>query len=386
MPPKQHPPRRRRSTAAGAAAAPAIPGGVFGSTDRIEHLQQLLRDNERIWEGFRRIEIALIGAQTPTELIAVLASQFPRTFPRVDCATLACVDPEYEIARMLDTATAGANGADDAAVSPHFIALDKDALAGVYSSPPRPWLGIVRDDLRRLLFPRYRGALGSVALAPLVLRGQLIGSLNQASGDPAHFAPGTATDLLEHLAAVAAMCIDNAVNRERLRQYGLMDALTGVANRRFFDHRLQAEVECWFRRQEPLSCIVVDADRFKDINDRFGHHTGDRVLQEIARLLGRELRAADVLARYGGEEFALLLPHTPRQHGIAIAERLCAHIASHPFATADGPLAVTVSIGVACLNNDSDLDGQPPAAWLLQQADAAMYRAKHAGRNRVIAA
>ena len=353
-------------------------GADFVSRVEVDRLQRLLRDNERIWDGFRRMEIDLIGAQTLAQLIEILAHQFPHRFEHVDCVTLACIDPEYELARLL-------SAAGDPLAIPHFVRIDAAALGGVFSSAPQPWLGAMRDPWRALLFPQYRGAIGSVALAPLLLRGQLIGSLNQASTDPTHFTPGIATDLLQHLAAVLAMCIDNVVNRERLRQYGLVDALTGIANRRVFDHRLREEVERWFRRVESLCCLLVDVDRFKDINDRFGHPVGDRVLQEIAAVLGRELRAADVLARYGGEEFALLLPQTPLKHGIAIAERLCAHIAAHPIPTAE-PLRVTVSIGVACLSAESELDGLAPDIWLLQQADSALYRAKHAGRNRAMTA
>lgn len=350
----------------------------------LDRLKRQLRDNERIWAGFRRIEIQMIGAQTLRELIGVLTTEFPRTFPRVDCVTLACFDPEYELTRMLDAAP-GEGASPDTTVVSRFTTVSYDSLMRLFPAH-KPVLGPCRDELRALLFAGYRGPLASVALAPLVLRNQLIGALNQGSRDIAHFAPDTATDLLEHLAAVAAMCIDNVVNRERLRLYGLMDPLTGIANRRFFERRLGEEIERWFRRVEPLTCMLVDVDHFKAVNDRYGHQIGDRVLQEVAALLGRDLRAADMLARYGGEEFVLLLPNATAAQATTIAQRICAHVARHRFRDGDPSLAVTVSIGVACLDADSELDGDAPGIWLLQQADAALYRAKQEGRNRVILA
>lgn len=353
----------------------------------LDRLKRQLRDNERIWDGFRRIEIQMIGAQTLPQLVGVLTSEFPRTFPHVDCVTLACFDPEYELTRMLEVpAPATSDGSDGALVAGRFVTLSYDSLARLFPVPHKPVLGPCRDELKSLLFAGHRGPLASVALAPLVLRNQLIGAFNQGSRDVTHFSPETATDLLEHLAAVAAMCVDNVVNRERLRLYGLMDPLTAVANRRFFERRLGEEVERWFRRGESLTCMLVDVDHFKAVNDRFGHQIGDRVLQEVASLLGQDLRAADVLARYGGEEFVLLLPNTTPGQATAIAQRICAHVARHRFRDGDPSLAVTVSIGVACLNADSEMDGDAPGAWLLQQADAALYRAKQQGRNRVVLA
>lgn len=367
----------------------ALFGGHAGTNHELAQLQQQIRDNERIWAGFREIEIRMIGARSLRELVSVLVTEIRRCFGSVDCATLACFDPEYELTRLLE-----GEELDDPNDRPKpeldvpasFINVTYDSLSRLFPPPHRPRLGLCEPALQRLLFPAFPRALGSVALAPLLLRGQLVGTLNQASRDPAHFTPSTATDLLEHLAAVTAMCLDNAVNRERLRRYGLMDPLTGIPNRRLFERRLSEEVDRWYRRQEPLVYMLVDIDHFKQVNDRHGHQAGDRVLQQVAELLGRDLRAADVLARYGGEEFVMLLPSTTLRQGAAIAQRLCSSVARHKFGLPDGQsLAVTVSIGVACLNADSAIDGQAPGGWLYQYADAALYQAKQSGRNRVVA-
>ncbi len=361
-----------------------LAGSVAGPRE-VARLKRQLRDNERIWAGFRRLEIRLIGAQSLREFVTVLGADMPRTFASVDYVTLACFDPEYELTRLLETeGREDRDGKDE--VGDAFINITPQSLQFLFSTPARPQLGPCTPELQSLLFPACPYALGSVALAPLVLRGQVIGTLNQGSIDAGHFTPDTATDLLEHLAAVTAMCLDNVVSHERLRWYGLTDPLTGIANRRFFERRLGEEVERWLRRREPLAYMLVDIDHFKRVNDSYGHQVGDQVLQQVAELLGRDLRGVDLLARFGGEEFMLLLPNTTRAQATAIAERLCRNVERHPFvASGVQNLTVTVSIGVACLENEP-ADLPAPGARLFKQADAALYAAKQAGRNRVTVA
>lgn len=388
MPDKRKPPSVSRR---GTASRPALfAGALREDLGEIGRLERQLRDNERIWTRFRQLEVRLIGSVSLRELVLVLASEFPRMFPSVDCVTLACFDPEYELTRLVEDGGPFPADGDAAAaleLNGAFVNLTQEALHELFSGSPQPRLGPCTRSIQKLLFPAYPQPLGSMALAPLLLRGQLIGTLNQGSLDARHFSPEAATDLLEHLAAVTSMCLDNAVSRERLKLYGLMDPLTGVANRRLFERRLADEIERWLRRGEPLGYMLVDVDHFKRVNDRHGHHVGDQVLQRVAQLLGRELRAADLLARYGGEEFMLLLPNTTLEQTAVIAQRLCDSVARHEFQVAGGAsVPVTVSIGVACLTSERQETGQAPAAWLFEQADAALYSAKKTGRNRVTVA
>ena len=190
-----------------------------------------------------------------------------------------------------------------------------------------------------------------------------------------------------HLAAVAAVCLDNAISHERLKEDGLTDALTGLANRRFFERRLDEEVKRWMRHSKELSCIMADIDHFKQINDTYGHQYGDYVLQEVAKSLGCELRASDVLARYGGEEFVLLFPETSIKKAAEVADRLRQRVSELRFEKiADSNLEVTVSMGLADLDAEIKLSHDEACVWLVRQTDMALYRAKHAGRNRVIVA
>ncbi|MFQ5760294.1 MAG: DUF484 family protein [Acidiferrobacterales bacterium] len=353
-------------------------------TDNSEDMVQLqaqIRDNERIWLGFRHVEVDIIGAHSLRELIKLLIGGIRDTFPNVSCASIACLDPDYALARLLAQETEPR--LDDG----EFVTISRDSLESLFSDLRRPKLGPCNANLQSVLFPSYKDQLGSMALMPLVLRGKLIGSLNQASRHATHYQQNAATDFLEHLAAVSAMCIDNVVNRERLKADGLTDPLTGVANRRFFERRLHEELTRWSRRGGSLICMLVDIDHFKQVNDTFGHQAGDRVLRQVADLLGKDLRASDVLARYGGEEFVLLLPETSEKQGSAIAERLRHVVECAPFNTGTKDrLTVTLSAGLTVLDRRSGEVGNDPASTLLEQADAALYRAKQTGRNKVVIA
>jgi diguanylate cyclase (GGDEF)-like protein len=349
--------------------------------NNIAELKAQIRDNERIWSGFRDIELSIIGAHSLRELVSLLIQGTSKAFSNVDCATIACVDPDYSLARMVEQ-----EAAPDLP-SGTFVSVTRSDLKGLFPDPPRPRLDRCNSKIQSLLFPVYPEHLGSMALMPLVLRGHLIGSFNQASRHPMHYDPRTATDFLEHLAAIAALCIDNVINRERLKLDGLTDALTNIANRRFFERRLREELTRWRRRGGALICMLVDIDHFKQVNDKHGHQTGDRVLRQVSDMLGKDLRASDVLARYGGEEFVLLLPETSEKQGIAIAERLREMIARARFdGDAGDTFAVTVSIGLAMLDRRSQDVPQNIADWLLREADAALYRAKQGGRNKLVVA
>lgn len=356
-----------------AARSSTLTSPVVGGLD--SRVADQLRENELIWKRFRQIELAMLDAESFADVIAILIAQLPAAFPAVHAVSLAWLDPEREWAQELQREVA------DHSIVAAFVSLS--SLESGYP-PPRPQLGPLEPGVQQQLFPGVSAPLRSMALMPLRLRGELVGCLNQASFDPGHFSPVVATDLLEHMAAVTALCVDNAANRARLRRDGLTDALTGVANRRFFERRLQEEISLWRRHGASLSCLLVDIDHFKQINDRYGHLVGDQMLQRVAQTLSMGLRSSDVLARYGGEEFALLLPATDGRQAGEIAERLRGAIEG-AVAPPGSSAPLTVSIGLARLDNaQRESLRESPGPWLLQHADQALYRAKAQGRNRVV--
>ena len=153
------------------------------------------------------------------------------------------------------------------------------------------------------------------------------------------------------------------------------DALTGLPNRRALYPHLTEHLEL-AQHGTPSSLLLIDLDHFKLINDRHGHNVGDAVLVQTAQLLRASLRASDVAGRWGGEEFLMILPATPAQLGLAIAEELCQRFAAQPFLQGGAPLPVTVSIGVSESRPGDTLQA------CVARADQALYHAKHQGRNR----
>jgi two-component system cell cycle response regulator len=268
-------------------------------------------------------------------------------------------------------------------LNPAFVRLEQEALDGFFSNFNRPMLGVCDEALQKTFFPKFSGTLNSVAISPLIVQDRLIGTLNQGSCTSNRFSVSAPTDMLEHLTAVTAVTVDNVLVHERLREDGLTDPLTGLSNRRFFERRLKEEVKRWFRNKTDLSCMLVDIDFFKSVNDRFGHQVGDSVLKTISNELGSDLRASDVLARYGGEEFVLLLPETDASHAVEIAERLRERIENNSDWGIS--ITITISVGVATLTQ-SGVSQSQACNWLVRQADTALYKAKHRGRNCVIQA
>ena len=190
------------------------------------------------------------------------------------------------------------------------------------------------------------------------------------------------TDELRFLEAVAnqtALALERVKLIAFLENLSITDALTGIANRRHFEWRLSEEVERARRYKYPLSALLLDLDHFKQVNDNYGHQIGDIVLQQVAQRLKNSLRRTDFLARYGGEEFVVLAPQTPAERAIILGERLRQVIAESPITVADDlQIRITLSVGIAVFPDHAQNESE-----LIGAADAALYKAKQMGRNRV---
>jgi two-component system cell cycle response regulator len=177
----------------------------------------------------------------------------------------------------------------------------------------------------------------------------------------------------------------DAANKE-LMLLSVTDGLTRAYNHRHFQERLRSEFSRGRRHGDPMACVMIDIDHFKRINDTYGHPMGDRVLVRLVEILKEGIRGEDLVARYGGEEFALLLPKTDAEHARHLGERLRERVESEGLLLPSGErLPFTVSLGVADCNG-GDGGRIDTSDRLLQAADAALYRAKADGRNRVVVA
>lgn len=173
--------------------------------------------------------------------------------------------------------------------------------------------------------------------------------------------------------------------QDMLAQRAMIDGLTGLWNRTHFDQRLHEESAATQRYERPLSLIFVDADRFKSLNDNYGHPFGDQVIQALGEVLHANARTSDWPCRYGGEEFAVILRETDIEGALILAERIRESVEALVFRDAGQLVPVTASMGVSCSTlcmNPCDFSGD----WLVKSADDAVYKAKQNGRNRVCAA
>ncbi len=181
-------------------------------------------------------------------------------------------------------------------------------------------------------------------------------------------------DITERVQAERAV----QVLQEQLRQQSTHDALTGLFNRRYLDDTIDREIALADRERRPISVIMADLDHFKTINDRHGHQAGDQVLRGFADLVRANARASDICCRYGGEEFLLVLPRMPHVTALARAEQLRIALATTLIPYGNHHLKLTASFGIATYPDDA-----ATADTLIASADAALYRAKKHGRNRV---
>jgi two-component system cell cycle response regulator len=349
---------------------------------KLNNLISEARINEHTLRKYQLLELKLLGCLTITDLLEALCRESREIFgwPMV---TLVLQDPDYVVRNLLTDVDVNFTQ------YPELIFTDDlQHLNRLYRSTRLPILGTYARDRHEKLFLETQPPLSSVAILPLERAGKLLGSVNLSSPNRNRFKTGTATDFLQHLAAVIGACLDSVISHEQLKHAGLTDALTRVNNRRSFDQRLAEEVSRALREREHLSCLFIDIDYFKQINDTYGHDGGDFVLKNVARLVKDELRSIDVVARYGGEEFVALLAKADNHQATEIGERIICRIAEGDFRLENRePLNVTVSIGVATLPSTECPQENPSVLGqqLVTLADKAHYRAKKAGRNRVIA-
>ena len=340
--------------------------------------------NHAIMMRHQAFDLDIVGAGSFQELVATIFRQLP-IVSSLDIVTLSLVDTGSDIFTVMHKLGVDFDALPNLQFHEHPEALGFELAAG---RTPRPKLLPYHPVSHASAFPLPPAGLASVALVPLLRNRRLIGSLNLGSRDPSRFTPLLGTDFVEHMGSIIAICLENVISNEMLKYIGLTDALTGVYNRRYIDRRLLEEIARARRQSYRVSCIYIDVDHFKLVNDRFGHQAGDDVLREVASRIKAELRMSDALGRFGGEEFVVLLIDADLESASMVAHRIRASVADQPFLLQDGEaLPVTVSIGVATLTDFERVHAiETVAQELIAQADQALYEAKQQGRNRVIAA
>jgi diguanylate cyclase (GGDEF)-like protein len=224
------------------------------------------------------------------------------------------------------------------------------------------------------------GATCALAV-PLFVSNRVMGSLQlfRASDEKAFIKEDA--QLLWILSLVAENLLTREYANEGLLRFAFTDYLTGLRTRGYFEQQLELEFKRAERKQQKFALLMIDIDHFKVLNDTFGHHVGDQLLRDVTSILMKDMREVDTVARYGGEEFVIILPETTEAGAMFVAQRLRRAVDQAKF-FAGSPHSVqhlTISIGVAVYDTDAQFKRD-----LIEFADAALYAAKHAGRNRVM--
>ena len=329
----------------------------------VQEAQKVYTENEKAFRDIKHIRHVLIGSRTLADLMANLVHELKR------------LDVEHVSVTVLEEvvgSTGNLIGHRDDKLSPGLSVIKQtDLMPGLKTGPDGPETYIGPTD-SCLLRPLFEPEIQSCVIAPLFIRDHLMGSLNLGSRSPDRFAQDLSTDLLEDLAATLGLCIDSVISHERNERLAVTDPLTGVYNRRYFFEQATRSFELAKRHKDQLSCIYVDLNNFKTINDTHGHETGDLALQKIADAVKRRIRRTDVLARLGGDEFVLLLPRVSHQEAERLAESLARVVTQISFK--DNGLAalrLSAAFGVSSYQPEDDT-----LEDLVHRADLAMFENK----------
>ena len=341
-------------------------------------------DNQQKINRFEQIEFKLMAAASIKDVLLILRDDYLKLF-KLDACTLILNDQNSSLQRLIPEEFQ--QKSEKKFLSLVKIPFEVDKLLNL---SPEITAGAYQPVKHRWLINQVN--IQSIAVLPLMRRGNMIGVFCCGSNDPSRFLKHAASDFLQRLTFIMAVCIENALNLERLIQSSLTDPLTQVHNRRFFDQRLPEELARWNRNQAAISCVFLDIDFFKSVNDNYGHGVGDDVLCQVAKRIQSVLRTNDILARYGGEEFAALLPETNNEKALIVAQRIVNAVNKTPIAIGKNIiLTVTLSAGVSTLMAEQCAGGikgvgkiKELGMRLLSTADQALYDAKEQGRNRAV--
>lgn len=336
--------------------AEMTPEQALGQQDQLRQLLDQARENEAILKRIHDLVLALSVAQNLEEYVDVLFDQLHARFGLT----------QWSLELVKD-----------------HVSFEREGLRWVPEEAScwanEAYVGKAEDA--PLMVP---DGIASVALLPLRRGSHCFGHLNLYSENPDRYSTASGHYFLHYMATFIAVTLDNVLYIEQLRRVSVTDALTGLYNRRYFDERMQAELQRAQREQQPVSVIYADLDHFKRLNDDYGHAVGDQVLVAASDWMQSSLRSFDVMARYGGEEFVFFLPKTNNADAKIIAERIRHRVENEVLSTDQGDVGVTVSLGVSSELSQRSDDLLEVAQRLLRTADEALMQAKQNGRNRVV--
>ncbi|PIP36757.1 MAG: GGDEF domain-containing protein [Desulfobacterales bacterium CG23_combo_of_CG06-09_8_20_14_all_52_9] len=333
----------------------------------LKTILEIVKNNEETARKFFEIEKRILTILDFPSLVEVLLAEIRNQF-KIPYSWISLIG-KSDLAGFIEKLAASEKH------KKHLNIVDKktfEDLTGMRSEPV-----LVNGDLSRFipLFPEGRRfPIRSIAIAPIALDGNIIGSMNQGDPSPDRFHPDIDGSLLEQLAVKVSLCLSNVIAHEKVRFLAFHDPLTGLLNRRVMDSVLEREYLRARRYRTSLSLVFLDLDRFKEVNDIQGHGVGDELLKYLAQKLSGFCRKIDIVARFAGDEFLVLLPETNKKSAQLLMERICAHFTDHPLRSGGKSTPVSFSYGVASVEDAGIGDSRT----LLKKADEALYEAKKA--------
>ena len=336
------------------------------------------KHNQITQEKFYNLELYLLQSTSISTLFNRLLTELSNIL-ELELVELQLVDSNGEIQQLIDDIYG------ELKFNNLKFHLDEQFLLQLYENNREVKLSQQIQHIQPL-FKFSAKKIYSVAMLPLVRENRLIGSLHLGSHNKDRFTPDLATSFLQHLASIVGICIQNSITQEQFKLLSLVDLLTRTKNRRYFIQALAREIARSSRSQKPISCLFLDLDHFKQVNDTHGHLTGDRALQAVAQNINPLLRQSDVLARFGGEEFTVMLPDTNQTDALEIAERIRLQINQIVLEDDHGKtFSISVSIGVSTWQPDPQQQRtfEEIQNYLISKADEGVYKAKDEGRNCV---
>ncbi|MFO0596206.1 MAG: diguanylate cyclase [Myxococcaceae bacterium] len=354
-----------------------IAGEVWRAIEVERVMSYIRRSRDEKDRFFRAIE-ELNRAGSPDQVFLAVLESARQIAPLEFCAVTLVSEQDgqrmHRIMRMSGVTSAGR------ALENATFADNNGLVANVVRyGAPLPGRDAGAMD-RQIIFDddtQIRG-LQSLKIFPLMAGDRILGTLVTGSRKKAAFASDELR-MLEVIAIQAAQAVLRAQLYEAMEKMATTDGLTGLFNHRTFQGRFDEQLATARRYSRKLSFILTDIDHFKSVNDTYGHPMGDQVLKGVAKILKETARDTDVVARYGGEEFAIVMPETDAKGAQIIAERIRERVMREVFQTDQGPLKVTLSLGIATFP-DTDADKQ----HLIDLADQCLYFAKRHGRNQTV--
>lgn len=344
-----------------------------------ENLDEFVRKvelNERILSELQSFELKLLDAGSLAALIDILLDDSREHF-QLDGVELWLFDPDQQVLDLLP---------DDIEYEGRVRLLqDSHECRQFYDDSLSITFASNESDYFSRIFFADEGMVSAVML-PLVRDGNLVGSLHFGSRDINRFEETKATELIGHLAAIIAICFDNCVNQERLSQLSLVDALTRISNRRAFKIELAKEISRAHRSRGALSVLFLNLDSFEDINETYGHSSGDHMIKSVSTNTQKLLRGTDHIARFEGDGFAIMLPGCGEREAQEIAERIRAEIEALEIDDGRGAnLFVTASVGLCTWYPEHypAVNMEQLASQLVTSSQQALGRAKASGRNQI---